>query len=409
MKSTNFLKAISTIIFTIMLFASPVKADTIQVANHIFCASTQVIIPVRVWGFDSVASFAQQLHYDKTVLQYTGFQNSPSNFVNMVNSTSNQGNDTATLSMAGFSLNNVIIPDSGILVELIFNYSGGYSYLNWDIPFNPPASFYSDGSVNASTGPNITSQPPSTVTVYASNNTTLSIVASSNGGLFYQWQYATTVSGPWANIIQGAVFNNVNTPNLDINSVPQSYNGYLFRCEITGLCTQVYTNPTTLNVVALALINGQLTYDNAYNTPITNTTINLLLNGSISQTTTTDSSGNFSFTGVANGTYTINAVITKVHGGLNSSDALLAITEFVHPGTLQGLRLIAADVDLSGVINAMDALRILKRFVNMINSFPSGDWYSESPVIQVSSGNTYTPIIKAICFGDLNGTYNPPL
>jgi hypothetical protein len=93
---------------------------------------------------------------------------------------------------------------------------------------------------------------------------------------------------------------------------------------------------------------------------------------------------------------------------INAVDAMLSLQEFVNNGTLQGLKLAAADADSSGYVNAVDALLIAKRFVGLISAFPAGDWYTEIAQIQAVQGNNLSAFLKCICTGDVDGSYSPP-
>lgn len=149
-------------------------------------------------------------------------------------------------------------------------------------------------------------------------------------------------------------------------------------------------------------LNGIVYYDNAAQTPLQNT--NVILQGvgqpAIQQLSGLD--GSFIYQNLNNNTYTLTAVPNKPWGGVNAVDALLVMRHFVGFDTLTGLREIAADVDASTFINAGDALMIARRFVSLIDSFPSGDWACESlPVVITGSGDVVQNV-GCILFGDVD-------
>jgi len=74
---------------------------------------------------------------------------------------------------------------------------------------------------------------------------------------------------------------------------------------------------------------------------------------------------------------------------------------------LNGLREKAADIDNSAYVNTFDALGVQRRFIQMITSFPSGDWAFDKPVINLSGAVQQDVNIKAVCFGDVNASFVP--
>lgn len=155
-------------------------------------------------------------------------------------------------------------------------------------------------------------------------------------------------------------------------------------------------------------IQGIFSYDNTYTMGMPYSTIILRDSaGNDIDTATTDIDGNYLFTNLPNGTYSLHPGTTILPGGINSTDALFALRHFVHLTTLTGLRFQAGDVDNSNFINSLDALMISKRFVNQISSFPAGDWYFEEPSVSVTGAVTINRNIKCICIGDCNGSFIP--
>lgn len=164
-----------------------------------------------------------------------------------------------------------------------------------------------------------------------------------------------------------------------------------------------------LPAVVFNTIGGSLRYDNTAQSPITNSTVQLLSGTTIIQSATTTSTGSFNFGNLPDGAYSMVASTTKPWGGVNATDALNVARHFSNTQLLSGLRLTAADVNGSSSINSTDALNISRRTAAVITTFSVGNWYFESPQLTVSGGTTTTQNIKGICFGDVNGSYNPAL
>lgn len=155
-------------------------------------------------------------------------------------------------------------------------------------------------------------------------------------------------------------------------------------------------------------ISGYLTYDNSYNSPISNTTIHLTQDGNIVASTTTNYYGHYSFDIIDNGTYTLIPVINKPAYRMNSANLLAIQMCAIGAAQIgQGLKFKAGDIDNSGKIDAYDVYLALGKTQSLISQFPKGDWFSETPSV-IIDGNSAAKNIKAICYGDVLGTYIPP-
>ncbi len=157
----------------------------------------------------------------------------------------------------------------------------------------------------------------------------------------------------------------------------------------------------------LCVFSGYVYYDNLAQAPLENIEVQLRQGGTVKYTTTTNADGSFEFLGYEPGTYTLVCLSDQPWGGVNSTDALLIMKHFVGLVSLQGVKLLAADVVTNGTINAVDALAVQKRFVGQLASFTSGDWVFEKPVLLLNGLTTLTVTIKGLCNGDVNGSYNP--
>ena len=164
-----------------------------------------------------------------------------------------------------------------------------------------------------------------------------------------------------------------------------------------------------LPAVVFNTINGSLRYDNTAQAAINNSPVQLMNGTTVVQTATTSSTGGFTFGNVPDGNYSLMASTTKPWGGVNATDALNVARHFSNTQLLTGIRVIAADVNGSTSINSTDALNISRRTAAVINSYSVGDWYFESPQLNVSGGTTATQNIRGICYGDVNASYNPTL
>ncbi len=165
-------------------------------------------------------------------------------------------------------------------------------------------------------------------------------------------------------------------------------------------------------IVYMNTIQGQVTYNNAQQTPMAGVTVYLQDNSGYKtiMTDITDANGNYSFPELPNGTYDIWASHNGVWGGVNSTDALAIMQHFIllQPIT-DPLKVEASDVDASGYVNSTDAFQTASRFVQNITSFAAGDWAFEEKQVTLNMDNYVDVDLKGICYGDANGSYIPNL
>jgi hypothetical protein len=135
--------------------------------------------------------------------------------------------------------------------------------------------------------------------------------------------------------------------------------------------------------------------------------VSLLKNGTVIQTTTSGSAGEYQFSELVPGNYQVQCVPVNGWGGGNSTDALLILKHFTNIAILSGLNRKAADVDGNGFINSVDALWVAKRFVGLVSGFPAGNWVSESLQVNVSGINPVILPLKTLCLGDVDGSFVP--
>lgn len=58
----------------------------------------------------------------------------------------------------------------------------------------------------------------------------------SGGSITYQWQLSVDGGATFNNLLNISPHSNVTSPNMNITAAPQSMNGYLYRCVVTGSC-----------------------------------------------------------------------------------------------------------------------------------------------------------------------------
>lgn len=150
-------------------------------------------------------------------------------------------------------------------------------------------------------------------------------------------------------------------------------------------------------------ITGTTVYANTATTPVGG--VDVALNpGSL--TTVSNDLGAFGFMPVANGSYTIDGTATLPTGGINTTDALLAIRNYVGIMTLNALETAAADVTDDGAVNANDALQIQRYYVELITGFTAPMWQFETGNVTVNN-DIASVMLYGLATGDVNASYTP--
>lgn len=246
---------------------------------------------------------------------------------------------------------------------------------------------------------------PVDLNVPIGDNATFSLTASN--AAFFQWEVSLDGGSNFQNLTEDPPYSGTNTNALIVNNVTPILNGQQFRCLVSnGGC---FSYSDTAALVIISSLSGTLKYDNSLHSPLNNTKIMLTdLSGNPVDSAFTNLSGSFIFSNVEPGVYKVQPVITKLWGGSNATDALQVLRHFSEIDTLEGLKWLAGDVNLSSNLNAVDALLIGKRFVGLTSSFPSGDWYQ--PIEEVDLGSSVQiRNFTTICYGDVDGSFIPGL
>jgi len=156
---------------------------------------------------------------------------------NVANNTTCSGATTATLKItnAPVALNNYKYRC------LVANALGSITSATVTLAVNPPPP-----------PPTITQQPAN-ATINASDNVSITLAATSNTALSYQWQYSTNNGSTWSNAPDADPFCNVTSNRLVLIGVDASRNGMKLRCLVSNAAGgQVTSNTVTLTVKPVA-------------------------------------------------------------------------------------------------------------------------------------------------------------
>jgi hypothetical protein len=155
-------------------------------------------------------------------------------------------------------------------------------------------------------------------------------------------------------------------------------------------------------------ISGIISYNNQAGTPLTNCTLSLKDSTSttIAQMTS-DSTGFYNFNSVYHGTYTIEASTTKTWGGLNMVDASITRQKIAFLTEFTPLQNQSADVNLSNSVNMID-VALMRQKIAFLNppQWLIPNYIFEKPTVIVN-GENVTVNIKALCGGDVDGSWVP--
>lgn len=157
--------------------------------------------------------------------------------------------------------------------------------------------------------------------------------------------------------------------------------------SLSGVISYPQSAPLPLNEIHLDLLDGS---------------------GSLVGTTNTNEGGFYNFTGINNGSYTLDASTDKPWGGVTAADVLLYKKHIAGISSLSGIFLSSGDVNNTGSLTAADVLLVKKRIGHIIDSFEVGDWLFDDTPVQVT-GNNVVLNFNGLCYGDANASYTPPL
>jgi hypothetical protein len=247
---------IKLVIFIILLYPMLTKSQnaTATLGNYTSCAGENVLVPMDVTDFNDVGAMTIYISYDTNSAEFISLININPAIPGFVSYNGSNGlisiaySYTVPFYITGeklFDLSFTFLGDSTLL-----SFLPGTEIANTILEVIPLDTF--NGSIFNSI--QIVNQPDS-VQSYPNNDVIFRV--TSLGNPEYQWQ-VNTGSG-WNNLQNSSIYTGVNNDTLFINNVPLSFNGYLYRCELTADACVVISD-TALLEVALAFPVASLGY-----------------------------------------------------------------------------------------------------------------------------------------------------
>jgi hypothetical protein len=163
-----------------------------------------------------------------------------------------------------------------------------------------------------------------------------------------------------------------------------------------------------ISTMKLSTLYGNLTYGSS-GLPIEDCTVTIKQGATIVGTAVTDASGNYTYSGIDDGAFTIETTCTLSPGGATSQDLFLMNQYLLLTGSLDDLQKLAGDLnwDGPGTVTGSD-LFIMNQYLLLVVpgwSWSAPDWVFEVQDATVSSGIGNSDYV-GLCSGDVNGSYS---
>ena len=475
---------IRVLFFSLVLFSgSFISAQTAPITSAATIinatAGTLQTLPVTVTGFSNIGQFTLTMVFDTTKVRYESATTNSSLSGMTVSYTSPSGNTQGKLILSWTGSYNLSLADGSALANLSFTYVTSTGILNWVYTYgsvcqyktysggtltllndSPKNLFYLKGGISNRGAPVIlapTIQNPTTgsIAIPLIVNNFNSIAA-----ITVYLEYDTTVISYQNTFVKNPAFN----ASFLVGKVAGSGNKKMIVIQWYGsaktlpggstLCTLNFTYLSGITALkwfdngpsceyadgsATILIDmpysdyyingsvgsenkikGQLSYNNALNSPLNGVLLQLkdTLDNIIDTTTTstfTDNSvpgspliieGYYEFNNnPATGNYKVIPVADIAWSSVNATDALLIKRHTVGLASLSGLSLTAADLNKTYTINSTDALLIQLRYIGILTQFVINDWLYDDTLVNVNGLTLHN--IKATIAGDVNQSFIP--
>jgi hypothetical protein len=226
------------------------------------CQSDTVIVPLQSTGFDNVGAITLYITFPSTKARFKGVANIHPLLANglMYNSTVSPPRISIVWSSAtGVNLGN------SKLLDMIFELSDTSAFLlfssdsceiaNAALPPEILDVTFLNGEIYEST-PSIISQPDGR-SVVPGTNCIFSVEATNSTG--FRWWESRDFGVNWMPVDDGGLYSGAFTPDLLLGAIPDSYDGFMYRCEVQRENCRIDSKTALLKVGPQYSINEQET------------------------------------------------------------------------------------------------------------------------------------------------------
>ncbi|MCF8344042.1 MAG: T9SS type A sorting domain-containing protein [Bacteroidales bacterium] len=219
----------------------------VGIDSHLGCSDQEVLLPVYVSDFMDVSSFSFYLTADTTAMELIGVENEHAQLAEG-NVESYLSEITQTLNVTWFAMIPANI-NEGKLFDLRIQMKRGYVSLDFtenceltrsDLSIVENVE-YTNGLLGSIGGLPVN---PLTADIEVGEN--VAFIVPEHDGLSYQWQEKDNAD--WMDLQNNTYYNGVNTNELEISSVPLSFNNRSYRCVVSNQQCTEFTNEAVLHV-----------------------------------------------------------------------------------------------------------------------------------------------------------------
>lgn len=237
-------------LLTFLMEAYP-QIPVLEIESTGSCQSDTVIVPLNSAELNNVGAITLYINFPSGKARFKGVANIHPMLENglMYNSTISPPRISIVWSSAsGINLGN------SKLLDLIFELSDTSAMLvfsgdsceiaNASVPPEIMNVTFVNGEIFEST-PSIIAQPDGR-SVVPGSNCVFSVEAKNSTG--YRWWESRDFGVNWHQIEDGGLYSGVSTPSLFLGTIPDSYDGYMYRCEIQRDKCRIDTKTALLRV-----------------------------------------------------------------------------------------------------------------------------------------------------------------
>jgi hypothetical protein len=120
----------------------------------------------------------------------------------------------------------------------------------------------------------------------------------------------------------------------------------------------------------------------------------------------TDAGGNYSFTGISDGSYTIETTCSLPRGGTGLLDVVQTRQFLLGTITFTPLQQLSADVDAGGGVGLLDVVQMRQFLLGTISGWAQTDYVFLTQSASVASGMG-TIDYEGLCSGDPDRSHTP--